>query len=182
MNVVPVQPSSRARAFIRSTKAASVPARCSATATAQSFADPTAIALSISSSVSWLARLEPDLRAAHRAGVLAARYHGVERHLAALERLHREQHGHDLGHGRRLELLVRVRYIKLLSVRRIQRSRFRVQRPELRQSRRIHEQQTEHRRRADHFFHCRPPLSPHFMRFVCALCLFCIDKRCPAAL
>lgn len=52
MNVVPVQPSSRARAFIRSTKAASVPARCSATATAQSFADPTAIALSISSSVS----------------------------------------------------------------------------------------------------------------------------------
>ena len=129
-----------------------------------------------------LARLEPDLRAAHRAGVLAARYHGVERHLAALERLHREQHGHDLGHGRRLELLVRVRYIKLLSVRRIQRGRFRVQRPELRQSCRIHEQQTEHRRRADQFFHNRPPLSPHFMRFVCALCLFCIDKRCPAAL
>ena len=52
MNVVFVQPSSRARVFIRSTKAASVPARCSATATAQSFAEPTAIALSISSNVS----------------------------------------------------------------------------------------------------------------------------------
>ena len=45
-------PSSAARWFIRSTKASSLPARCSDSATAQSLADTTQTALSISPTVS----------------------------------------------------------------------------------------------------------------------------------
>ena len=74
--------------------------------------------------------------------MLAARYHGVERHLAAFERLHREQHGHDFGDGRRLKRLVRVHCVKLLPVCRIQRRRFRVERAHFGQRRRLHRKHT----------------------------------------
>ena len=89
-----------------------------------------------------LARLQPDLRAAHRAGVLAAGYHRVQRHFAALERFHRQQHGHNFCHRRRLQLFVGVVDVKLLPVCRIQRRRFRVERAHFGQRRRLHRKQS----------------------------------------
>ena len=62
--------------------------------------------------------------------------------LAALERLHRQQHGHDLCHRRRLQLLVGVIDVKLLPVCRIQCRRFRVERAHFGQRRRLHRKHT----------------------------------------
>ena len=55
-----------------------------------------------------LARLEPDLAAAHAVGVLADRNQRVHRQLSLLHSLKRQQQGHHLGDGRNGHRRIRV--------------------------------------------------------------------------
>ena len=61
-----------------------------------------------------LARLQPDLRAAHRAGVVRAGNRVLVGELPIIDRLHHQQQGHHLGDGRGGQLFVRVLLIEHL--------------------------------------------------------------------
>ena len=129
-----------------------------------------------------LARFQPDLRPTHRAGILATGNHRIQRNLSSFERLHRQQHGHDLCHGRGLQRLVGIHGIQLLPVRRIERGRFGVQRPHFRKRQRRWEQQAETQRETNDLFHpFRPPFLFHPMRQAGKTYPRQIDKFCENA-
>ena len=109
---VSFMPSCAARTFICSTKAGSLPPTSSATATAASLAEATQIALTISSSVQLLPRLQPDLAAAHRICVLTDGDHGLHIEPPLMDRLKGQKQGHHFCNGCNGYRLIRIFFIK----------------------------------------------------------------------
>ena len=105
-------PSSAALAFIRATKASSVPPTSSATATAASLALDTQMARSISSSVKCSPRFQPDLTTAHAGRVLAHRHRGIQGQLPVVDGLKGQKQGHHLGDGRNGHTPVGVLFVQ----------------------------------------------------------------------